>query len=1821
MCCGAVRAWVCCYTATTISRCARRSTVVYGLLVWCVHLSMLTRALHSLAPYAPRPTSTLRCMIPSWATDRVLRHVTLVHQQESASAGPAFNRVRVWSCRYIATSLVEADAEARNEGTPVVVHGLVGSSLNGSLAWIMRQDPLPSDEPDVVEVKVGSIGTRIKLEPKHLRPIDLTPRWYHYRNDFNHIEEAPVRQRSNPEPGVASLTDWAEFATLCASCVEVSGAIVENQGASITIDQDLKNGAASNILSLAVEFFPGLDTLAPEDTTIVPSPRGSPRGSPGALAKQQQAQAQAQAQAHAKAQAQAQAQATQQQQQQEQQQQGLSQINPIRTLLEHDPEPDLTEHEGTVEIMQIAQTQLQPAPQTVMHLVKNGNTAVHWAAWKNHTTLLQQLLSNGQSASHPNRSGQTALHWAAKRGSIQASKILLGQGALLTACDSLGKTAEDVARERGFPELADVLRNAAATQRAAIAQANAGGGGGTDGMEAYAKAFDVLLYEETLEGGLGAYDDGSGSSATALAAELGYERVRSLTIRRAEGEKLGLRLQASKEHAGTLACKIAEGGAAQRAGVIKDGDLIVTIQFKSVFELTHKELIAMIGQAGPSLEINVVTPAEDDFKFLALEEASTLPRFQGGGSGHAGLAAPGLPASPPPPPPQQPQQELQQSPAAAVSPPSLNQQQRQPPSPDVAASAIRAPARAASPAPAPALTPQQQQPPQSQPQQPRRRASTPVPAAKLVNLSNPDLETSTTVQYKIPDVEFNETKSLRITLPSWACTRVLRHVRVLHRKGPDGWKGFVATGDQMQDIEPTFQSVRAWGFCLSTNGGTQYLVPGATAMLHAFNQCELDGHLVTVLQVMDKGRFDVQLKISGKRLVTSLDHLRGIQGDAQYYEFNGKTCPDLGYREALGVAVPYVDPDTPVETCFEDWNASIGVLHAGAIELATSQGVAVVSGVEIEFFPAHVPSYAGGVPISVDEQIYSTGTQFIPLLSGLPGLVEKARFGSVHFNLLDEERPLSSPSGTPWCLGSGWISNGSRLVAVQERREGQWRVDGDGVFRIPLRDGFRVLSIEVAVRDYTGAGTSGTNQSTGTIWCKFSRQGGDFVFRRTDVCGNVVLSGGPQTNDHVSIEGDELLVGTDLAPAWLLGYRITYCASDPAIKDINFLRHTKAREQRDVELMATQLLHTRTKDGLMVEARVIRAPDDTQDTLGSGTFGSVLKVQTCLGKTYALKPFKPVAGLIVTSGPELFECASKLASYTNNDNVASIRGVCTASDYADDPLETIPYLMLELFPLRSLRDALDKESLPVDMQLEILCGVCSGMYHLHTHTLLPICHGDLKASNVMLRNDFTPCISDFGLARFKLPGGPVEARQGAAAVLPACVAGSIPWMAPELLAGSTFAPTKATDVYAFAMLMYETMTQQIPWSEIDCDEVVVEKVMEGLRPVVVAGDHVRTLMQQRQEDCCCHDRLQRQVSFLGIRTWLHHIHRIVNSPHLAPPPPTGEQAGVGKGGHDGGANGGVTDGEQDSNATSLEDKPWRRLLATSDESDNCWAVHKPSGVLYCDTGCSESSPEGGGGGGGSSSGDSNQVALIQKHTLEVMAAGSAGRADLYDVNHVVALCDFKGTSFFEFLLRVGVAWINNDHKDWQSESNFVRCGGDVFSSPSVFKSRSMGWARLFDPHEYVSFGSGTFLETPQVHVVYVAAETVEAAWQHVATGFKSAERNGSLGYGVYASHDIQDTKAHIATPRTVGGVQTVVVAAYMVLVDPYPVTATEMPGKRGQLAGRRVTPGYGAHVAFVQPNTSSIHPTPLWEAQTPSTMVMVERHLLLPFAIVPPTPQ
>jgi serine/threonine protein kinase len=44
--------------------------------------------------------------------------------------------------------------------------------------------------------------------------------------------------------------------------------------------------------------------------------------------------------------------------------------------------------------------------------------------------------------------------------------------------------------------------------------------------------------------------------------------------------------------------------------------------------------------------------------------------------------------------------------------------------------------------------------------------------------------------------------------------------------------------------------------------------------------------------------------------------------------------------------------------------------------------------------------------------------------------------------------------------------------------------------------------------------------------------------------------------------------------------------------------------------------------------------------------------------------------------------------------------------------------------------------------------VASALDYLHNHCQVPVVHCDLKPSNVLLGDDMTACVGDFGLARF-----------------------------------------------------------------------------------------------------------------------------------------------------------------------------------------------------------------------------------------------------------------------------------------------------------------------------------------------------------------------------------------------------------------------------------------------------------------------------------------
>jgi serine/threonine-protein kinase len=110
----------------------------------------------------------------------------------------------------------------------------------------------------------------------------------------------------------------------------------------------------------------------------------------------------------------------------------------------------------------------------------------------------------------------------------------------------------------------------------------------------------------------------------------------------------------------------------------------------------------------------------------------------------------------------------------------------------------------------------------------------------------------------------------------------------------------------------------------------------------------------------------------------------------------------------------------------------------------------------------------------------------------------------------------------------------------------------------------------------------------------------------------------------------------------------------------------------------------------------------------------------------------------------------------------------------------------------------DEGRLPLDRTLALAGRLGAALDAIHERGLV---HRDIKSSNVLLTDDGVPMLSDFGVA--KGAGYTVLTRTG-------LMVGTLDYLAPELIRGEPATP--ASDVYAFACLVYECLAGAPPFS-------------------------------------------------------------------------------------------------------------------------------------------------------------------------------------------------------------------------------------------------------------------------------------------------------------------------------------------------------------------------------------------------------------------------
>ncbi|EEF35508.1 serine-threonine protein kinase, plant-type, putative [Ricinus communis] len=143
-------------------------------------------------------------------------------------------------------------------------------------------------------------------------------------------------------------------------------------------------------------------------------------------------------------------------------------------------------------------------------------------------------------------------------------------------------------------------------------------------------------------------------------------------------------------------------------------------------------------------------------------------------------------------------------------------------------------------------------------------------------------------------------------------------------------------------------------------------------------------------------------------------------------------------------------------------------------------------------------------------------------------------------------------------------------------------------------------------------------------------------------------------------------------------------------------------------------------------------------------------------------------------------------------------------------------------------------------RLHIATDVSSALYYLHEHCETPVIHCDLKPSNILLDDDMTARIGDFGLARL-LSQSTNDSSQGQTSSFG--IKGTIGYMAPEYGMGSE--ATAQGDVYSFGIILLEMFTGKRPTDEeftdgLNLHEFVKAKfpgrVMEAVDPKLITRE-------------------------------------------------------------------------------------------------------------------------------------------------------------------------------------------------------------------------------------------------------------------------------------------------------------------------------------------------------------------------------------------------
>ncbi|XP_057965039.1 probable LRR receptor-like serine/threonine-protein kinase RKF3 [Malania oleifera] len=198
-----------------------------------------------------------------------------------------------------------------------------------------------------------------------------------------------------------------------------------------------------------------------------------------------------------------------------------------------------------------------------------------------------------------------------------------------------------------------------------------------------------------------------------------------------------------------------------------------------------------------------------------------------------------------------------------------------------------------------------------------------------------------------------------------------------------------------------------------------------------------------------------------------------------------------------------------------------------------------------------------------------------------------------------------------------------------------------------------------------------------------------------------------------------------------------------------------------------------------------------ENIIGRGGYGNVYKGALKDGSAVAMKRFKNCSA----AGDATFAHEVEVIASVRHVNLVALRGYCTTTT----PLEGHQRIIVcDLVKNGSLHDHLfgfTEKKLSWPIRQNIALGTARGLAYLHYGAQPTIIHRDIKASNILLDENFEPKVADFGLAKFAPEGMTHMSTR---------VAGTMGYVAPEYALYGQL--TERSDVYSFGVVLLELLS-------------------------------------------------------------------------------------------------------------------------------------------------------------------------------------------------------------------------------------------------------------------------------------------------------------------------------------------------------------------------------------------------------------------------------